>query len=60
MKAKEVLIDPEKRAMYDKWNRSGFCMPFEQYLNLNKSAHTVSLYFFKFEVHLKHITVDSL
>lgn len=40
LKAKEVLSDPEKRAMYDKWRRSGFSIPFEQFLNLNRAAHT--------------------
>ncbi|XP_035225152.1 dnaJ homolog subfamily C member 12-like [Stegodyphus dumicola] len=39
-KAKELLTDPEKRALYDKWRRCGFTIPFEQFLNLSKAAHT--------------------
>lgn len=45
LKAKETLVDPEKRALYDKWHRSGFSVPFEKFLNLNKAAHTVSTSF---------------
>ncbi|GIY84422.1 j domain-containing protein [Caerostris darwini] len=39
-KAKEILTDPEKRCLYDKWRRSGFAMCFDQFSNLNKAAHT--------------------
>lgn len=40
VKAKEILADPKKRAVYDKWCQSGFSVPFEQFLNLSKAAHT--------------------
>ncbi|XP_015904527.1 J domain-containing protein [Parasteatoda tepidariorum] len=40
LKAKEYLTDPVKREIYDKWRRSGISMPFEQFLNISKSAHT--------------------
>ncbi|GFS29369.1 dnaJ homolog subfamily C member 12 [Nephila pilipes] len=39
-KAKEILTDAEKRSLYDKWRRCNFSMPFEQFLNLSKAAHT--------------------
>ncbi|GBM21639.1 J domain-containing protein [Araneus ventricosus] len=40
LKAKEILTDTDKRSIYDKWHRSGFAIPFEQFLNLNKACHT--------------------
>ncbi|XP_054710102.1 J domain-containing protein-like [Uloborus diversus] len=48
-KAKDVLTDPEKRALYDKWRCSGFCISYEKFLNLNKASHTVSNFTTKFQ-----------
>lgn len=39
-KAKEILCDPEKRALYDKWRKCGIAMSFESFLNINKVGHT--------------------
>lgn len=39
-RAKDILTDPEKRALYDKWYRSGFTMPFAQFCNMEKACHT--------------------
>ncbi|XP_076364353.1 dnaJ homolog subfamily C member 12-like [Tachypleus tridentatus] len=39
-RAKDVLTDPEMRKLYDKWRRGCIAMPFEQWTNLGKSAHT--------------------
>ncbi|XP_013788070.1 J domain-containing protein-like [Limulus polyphemus] len=39
-RAKDILMDPEMRKLYDKWRRGCIAMPFEQWMNLGKSAHS--------------------
>ena len=42
-KAKEVLTDPESRAKYDRWKRSGISMSYEDWCALKGAVHTVSV-----------------
>ena len=41
-KAKEMLANPESRAKYDKWRRSGIAMSYEDWCGLRGAVHTVS------------------
>ena len=40
--AKEILIDPEKRAKYDQWLNSGILIPWKQWSNFIEKSHTVT------------------
>ncbi|OQR77387.1 J domain-containing protein-like [Tropilaelaps mercedesae] len=36
--AREVLLDSEMRAKYDRWRRSGLAIPFKQYANIKTTS----------------------
>ena len=46
-KAREVLLDKEKRSKYDQWRSGGFksIVSFEKWLEMNNRVHTVSKHF---------------
>lgn len=41
-KAKETLTNPDTRAKYDKWRRSGIAMSYDAWCGMRDSVHTVS------------------
>ena len=45
-KAKQILLDKEKRSKYDQWRTGGFkhIIAFEKWLDMQGRVHTVSLY----------------
>ena len=45
-KAREVLLDKEKRSKYDQWRLGGFknIVSFERWLEMQNRVHTVNVY----------------
>lgn len=50
--AREVLLDPEMRAKYDRWRRSGLAVPFKQYANIKSTVSEMRRDFFSYFVHV--------
>ena len=46
-KAKEILSDPERRAEYDAWRRSGLAVSYDQWVS-RKNIQTVNITFLSF------------
>ena len=46
-KAKEILSDPERRAEYDAWRRSGLAVSYDQWVS-RKNIQTVNITFLCF------------
>lgn len=42
--AKETLLDPAKRANYDKWRNSGINISYKNWLGMKEHVHQVKIY----------------
>lgn len=42
--AKEILCDPDKRILYDKWRHSGISISYKQWMGMKEHVQQVSIY----------------